>query len=1302
MNNRMIRQLFFSDSPGLSAFKLERLQQTLQNAGITAGLRAVNRIYLLRLTSELDGPSKARLESLLGPLNTAPLNTAGSSDTQNIFVVPRLGTLSPWSSKATDIAHIAGLQQIERLETGLIFQFDSAIAAESIAPFVHDRMTETVLTEADKALQVFDEAPSRPLRRVPLLEQGISALERANTEWGLALSCEEIAYLAKHYQEAQRDPSDAELMMFGQINSEHCRHKIFNASWTIDGEEMSKTLFGMIRETHQAAPDGVLSAYVDNAAVAEGSDSSRFHPDRNHQWQASAESVPYLMKVETHNHPTAISPDPGAATGAGGEIRDEAATGRGGRPKAGLCGFSVSHLRIPGHEQPWEGPESRPDRIASPISIMTEGPLGAAAYNNEFGRPNLAGYFRCFEQRLPNADNERYGYHKPIMIAGGIGNVRSDHVQKQAVPVDALLVVLGGPAMLIGLGGGAASSMQSGASSEDLDFASVQRANPELERRCQEVIDRCWEMGDGNPIISIHDIGAGGLSNGLPELVDADDRGGQFQLRDIQSADPSLSPMEIWCNESQERYVLAIAPENRELFGQFCERERAPWAVVGTATAERQLQLIDSQSAEKPVDMPMQVLLGNTPPMQRDVIRAESPSRDFSLDQIELADAINRVLQFPTVASKSFLITIGDRSVGGVVARDQMVGPWQTPVADCAVTLAGFSGHSGEAMAMGERPPVALLSGPASARLAVSEALLNILSADVASPADVRFSANWMAACGVPGQDACLYDTVEAISQTCQALGIAIPVGKDSLSMRTQWQENATDKSVHSPVSLVVTGFSKVGDVRKTLTPELRGQGELVLVSLNPSAQRLGASALAQVYDGLTANGSSEDSADLQDAASLTAVFQLVNQWRDRLTAYHDVSDGGLLVTLLEMAFASRCGLNIALPNEQAAIDFLFNEEPAIVVQVDDVDGFILSAKSLQLTATVVASRSSPESADADIVIRQANAELFRGQTHALLQTWSNTSFAVSEQRDDPSCAAEEQASLGDINDPGMSCIIPEAAAARIVPAPAVVGTAPKVAVLREQGVNSQVEMAWAFSRAGFQAVDVHMNDLRNGSATLEDFQVAVAPGGFSFGDVLGAGRGWAAGILSHSQLRDQFEAFFNRQNTLALGVCNGCQMMSELRALIPGTDHWPSFQANRSGRFEGRTSLVEILPSRSVFLDGLSGMQLPIAVAHGEGRVVYGNNTDQASLAAGQQLSMRYVSNTGSAASSYPANPNGSPDGLTGFCNNDGRITIMMPHPERVVRNDCLSWKPESFSERWGEDSPWLAMFSNAKLASS
>jgi phosphoribosylformylglycinamidine synthase len=1287
--------LILRGAPALSEFRLNKLQQRLQVACGAAVDVYAEYVHFVDVDAALDDAAQARLERLLayGPRRVA--RQAGGS---LFLVVPRPGTISPWSSKATDIARNCGLSAVRRIERGIAYwtgdEVNDDARCQALAGVLHDRMTEAVLGDFDAAACLFDRAQPAPMRRVQVIAGGRDALAQANGELGLALSDDEIDYLVESFTALGRDPSDVELMMFAQANSEHCRHKIFNASWTIDGEQQPQSLFGMIRHTTERAPGGVLSAYRDNAAVIQGSEGYRFYPNpETRVYGRHDEQIHILMKVETHNHPTAISPEPGAATGAGGEIRDEGATGLGGKPKAGLCGFSVSDLRIPGAEQPWEEDFGRPGRIVSALDIMLEGPIGAAAFNNEFGRPNLLGYFRTYEERVPGAGaDELRGYHKPIMLAGGIGNIRADHVAKSGFAAGTPLIVLGGPAMLIGLGGGAASSMASGASSEDLDFASVQRANPEMERRCQEVIDRCWQRGAANPIVFIHDVGAGGLSNALPELVHDAGRGGDFELRDVPNDDPGMSPMEIWCNEAQERYVLAVAAERLAEFEQICARERCPYAVVGHATEDQRLRLGDRHFDATPIDMPMGLLFGKPPRMQRDVETVRPGLRPLDLGDVDIAQAADRVLRLPTVADKTFLVTIGDRSITGLVARDQMVGPWQVPVADVAVTLADYDGYAGEAMSLGERTPLALIDAPAAGRMAVGEALTNLLSARIGDIGDVKLSANWMAAANHPGEDARLYETVRAVAmELCPALGIAIPVGKDSMSMKTVWQQDGECREMTAPLSLIVSAFAPVRDARKTLTPQLRtdlGDSDLILVDLGCGRNRLGGSALAQVYRQL-----GDRVPDLDDPDMLRALFTVVQELNDEclVIACHDRADGGLFTTLCEMAFAGRCGLDIDLAGLSADdLAVLFNEELGVVLQVrhSDSDDVLnrLEQAGLGECCQIIGTVSEGDR----IRIVHGARPVFSASRVQLHQAWSSTTLQMQSLRDEPACAAEEHARIA-AADPGLSVHLSFDHNEDIA-APFAVRGRPRVAILREQGVNGQVEMAASFNKAGFECVDVHMSDILAGDVVLDGFQGLVACGGFSYGDVLGAGEGWAKSILFNDRARDQFSAFFAREDTFGLGVCNGCQMLSNLKSLIPGTEHWPHFVRNRSEQFEARLVMVAVEQTPSILLDGMAGSRLPIVVAHGEGRAEFASDAQRAAVQ--PQVALRYIENSGEVAQRYPANPNGSPDGITGLTSADGRVTIMMPHPERVVRAVQHSWHPDD----WREDAPWRRLFRNAR----
>ncbi|MDT8896328.1 phosphoribosylformylglycinamidine synthase [Halomonas sp. I1] len=1296
-------------APALSAFRHARLLDVLRSVAPDVEALEADHVHFVDHDGELADDDRQLLERLLDDGTARKASPGGRGCL--FLVVPRIGTQSPWSSKATDIAHNCGLTQIRRLERGIAYRVHfagelSEADFEAVTAALHDRMTETVLFDASDAARLFEHHQPAPLGQVDLLGGGREALETANTELGLALAEDEIDYLCEAFQGLERNPTDVELMMFAQANSEHCRHKIFNADWVVDGEAQPRSLFKMIKNTFEASPDDILSAYSDNAAVIRGSEAGRFFAapltgktaDRA-VYGTHQEPVNILMKVETHNHPTAIAPHPGAATGAGGEIRDEGATGTGGKPKAGLTGFTVSNLRIPDFVQPWEAFDyGKPERITSALSIMLEGPIGGAAFNNEFGRPNLTGYFRSYEQDALGTDGiERRGYHKPIMIAGGYGNIREDHVQKGEIPVGGKLIVMGGPAMLIGLGGGAASSMASGASSADLDFASVQRDNPEIERRAQEVIDRCWSLGDDNPIRFIHDVGAGGLSNALPELVKDGERGGRFALREVPNAEPGMSPLEIWCNEAQERYVLAVAPDDLETFEALCRRERCPYAVVGEATEAHHLEVRDGHFESRPVDLPMSVLFGKPPKMQREFVRQERELPGIMLDNLDLREAMDRVLRLPTVASKSFLITIGDRSITGQVARDQMVGPWQVPVADVAVTTATFDTHAGEAMAMGERPPVALIDPAASARLAVAETITNLAAAPIAKLGDIKLSANWMSAASHPGENQALYDAVHAVGmELCPALGIAVPVGKDSMSMRTAWEEGDEEKSITSPLSLITTGFAPVTDALRTLTPEInleQDESDLILVDLGEGRNRLGGSALAQVYGQI-----GDECPDLDDPEDLKAFFSVIQGLNadGKLLAYHDRSDGGLLVTLLEMAFAAHAGLEIKLDwlidEPTDAFNALFAEELGAVIQV-----------SREHTEEVLAQFAGAGIETCGVIARpryddQVRVTLFEEpllETTRLLtqRTWSETSYRMQALRDNAECAKSEFDGLLDGRDPGLSAA-PTFDVDEDITAPFVNTARPAMAVLREQGVNGHLEMAWAFDRAGFEAVDVHMSDILEGRVSLEDFKGLVACGGFSYGDVLGAGGGWAKSVLFNERARDQFAGFFGRDDSFALGVCNGCQMLSQLKELIPGAEDWPRFVRNESEQFEARVSMVRVEQSASILLAGMEGSRLPIAVAHGEGRAEFRDSAHLRRMQGSAQVALRYLDNQGQATTRYPANPNGSPGGITGLTTPDGRVTVMMPHPERVARAVTNSWRPAE----WTRDGAWMRLFRNAR----
>ena len=1290
------RVLRLPGAPALSGFRIEKLLERVRAlepavTGLTARF-----VHFAALERALSPTERERLERLL---TYGPTLAPGESGGQALLVVPREGTISPWSSKASDIARNCGLTAVQRIERGIEYRLTASrpLAPEALTRLsaaLLDRMTEMALLDAAEAGRLFRHAAPRPLRRVAL-GGGRAALEQANREMGLALSTDEIDYLLESFAQLGRDPSDAELMMFAQANSEHCRHKIFNARWVINGREQTESLFAMIRYTHERHPEGVLSAYRDNAAVIEGGEGLRYFPDPlSGAYRARREPIDILMKVETHNHPTAISPFPGAATGSGGEIRDEGATGRGAKPKAGLTGFSVSNLSLPGYERPWEQPFGRPGRIASALEIMLEAPIGAASFNNEFGRPALCGYFRTFELHCAgDAPGRVRGYHKPIMLAGGLGNVRRAHVEKCEIPPGAQLIVLGGPAMLIGLGGGAASSVGSGASDAELDFASVQRGNAEIQRRAQEVIDGCWARGAANPILLIHDVGAGGLSNAVPEAVAHSNRGARVDLRAIPSAESGLSPLELWCNEAQERYVVLVTAEDLPAFRAIAERERCPFAVIGELDDTGRLTVSDPLLGDDPVDMPLEVLLGKPPRMTRDVKSVAPPRTPFDTTGLEVREALYRVLRLPAVADKTFLITIGDRTVGGLISRDPLVGPWQVPVSDVAVTLADHEGVRGEAMAIGERTPVAVLDAPASGRLAVAEALTNILAADIERLGDICLSANWMAACGEPGEDAALYETVRAVGrELCPALGIAIPVGKDSLSMRTRWSEGGLEKSVVAPVSLIISAFAPVGDVRKTLTPVLRTDVPSALWLIDLGRQRLGGSALAQVYGAM-----GREPADLDDPQMLIRLAAALTELRRAglPLAYHDRSDGGLIVTLLEMAFAGHCGLEIELPAARGApLAQLFAEEPGVVLQIGAGEEDALRAVLTRHGLTEYALRLGAPQRPMRVQVGCAGRVLLDESWRDLRAAWSETSWQMRRLRDDPRCADEEYAAQIDERDPGLTVDLrfdPD----EDIAAPYLGGTArPRLAVLREQGVNSHNETAAIFERAGFAPYDVHMTDLIAGRHALRDFVGMVACGGFSYGDVLGAGEGWAKSILFNDALREQFQAFFERRDTFALGVCNGCQMFAALKHIIPGTEHWPRFVTNRSEQYESRLALVEILESPSVLLAGMAGSVLPIAVAHGEGRAEFASVSAEQACLSSALVAVRYVDHYRKPATTYPYNPNGSPSGIAAISNADGRVTITMPHPERSVRSAQNSWRPVVA----GEYSGWMRLFRNAR----
>ena len=1282
----------------LSGFRVEKLLQKAAALGLPQADLKSEFWYFVHSTADLDGAAVEKMQALLEAKRVE--NVPQVSEGLHLFLItPRIGTISPWSSKSTDIAHNCGLDGVERIERGMAVYVSGSLHDKERAQWaslLHDRMTESVLPDFQSAEQLFAAHEDQSFDTVDVLGGGRAALEAADKNMGLALSSDEMDYLLENYRALNRNPSDVELMMFAQANSEHCRHKIFNADFILNGEKQPKSLFRMIRDTHEASPQGTVVAYKDNSSVIEGAQIERFYPnaDQGQAYGFHKENTHIIMKVETHNHPTAIAPFAGAATGAGGEIRDEGATGRGSRPKAGLTGFTTSNLQIPGFRQPWEQDYGKPEHIASPLDIMTDGPLGGAAFNNEFGRPNLLGYFRTFEAEK---NGTVHGYHKPIMIAGGLGNIQAEQTHKHEIPEGALLIQLGGKGMLIGLGGGAASSMDTGSNSADLDFNSVQRGNPEIERRAQEVIDRCWQLGKGNPIIAIHDVGAGGLSNAFPELVNDAGRGAVFELRDVPLEEHGMSPLQIWCNESQERYVLSILPEDLDKFRAICERERCPFAVVGTATDDGRLQVRDELFGNSPVDLPLNVLLGKPPKTTRTDETQKQPAQAFSAAQYDLKESAYRVLRLPAVAAKNFLITIGDRTVGGMTHRDQMVGAWQTPVADCAVTLMGFNTHRGEAMSMGEKPALALFDAPASGRMCVGEALTNIAATHIGALGNIKLSANWMAACGVKGEDEKLYRTVDAVSQLCQSLGVSIPVGKDSLSMKTVWQENGAQKSVVSPLSLIISAFAPVQDVRKTVTPDIKPVADsvLLLVDLGFGKARMGGSALTQVWNDL--GGESPDI----DADTLKVFYDIMQQLvaEEKLLAYHDRSDGGLFATLAEMAFAGRTGLNIDLEEDFAMErlvenrcdqDILFNEELGAVIQIRHEDLHYVQALFEQHEfPEILYQIGQPEIGSSDIKIGDTVFALADLQA-----AWQETSHQIQRLRDNPACADSEFALLADKERSKLFADLTFDLKDDIA-APYLSGSLqPKIAILREQGVNGHVEMAAAFTRAGFQAVDVHMSDLLSSRADLADFQMLAACGGFSYGDVLGAGEGWAKTILFNDRLRDQFAAFFARPDTLALGVCNGCQMMSNLAEIIPGADGWAKFKRNESEQFEARLSMVRVPKSPSLILDEMAGSALPVVVSHGEGRADFAHIGGE--VPSSLHIALQYTDGLGEVTQQYPLNPNGSPQGIAGITSADGRVTIMMPHPERVYRTAQMSWCPEEWKAF--ELGGWYRLFAAAR----
>ncbi len=1269
----------------LSAFRINKLNHKNLQA---------HEIYLICSNIELTTDEINKLEKLLNGnrVNDIQLNN------NNLLIIPRIGTVSPWSSKATEIAKRCMLQNVTRIERGLYYSSDTPITHLNI----HDNMTESVLSINQDFTQIFATIEGSTYTEIDIIQSGKQALNTVNNQLGLALSTDEIDYLYNNYTKLNRNPTDIELMMFSQANSEHCRHKIFNAKFIINGIEQEKTLFQMIRDTHKHAPQNVLVAYNDNSSVIAGAQSKRFHSTiSSHQYDYHDDVTHILMKVETHNHPTAISPFSGAATGSGGEIRDEGATGRGSKPKAGLCGFSVSNLNIPNKHNIWEANSCQtPNSIATPLTIMLDGPIGAASFNNEFGRPNLCGYFRVFEQKI---NGVQYGYHKPIMLAGGYGNISEKHLYKQDVTNNALIIQIGGPGFLIGLGGGSASSLNSGENLEHLDFNSVQRANPEMQRRAQEVIDACWSLGNDNPIISIHDVGAGGLSNAMPELVHASNMGAKFEIRNIQIEETSMSPMEIWCNESQERYVLAINEQNLDLFKQICARENCPMSVIGVATIEPQLIVSDSKYNNTPIDINMDILLGKPPQTIKDVSIDESVNLDSRLHSndntnnnvqdsktksiFDLEESITRVLSHPSVASKAFLINIGDRSVGGHTVRDQMVGPWQVPVADCAITTLDYVNYIGEVMAIGEKPPIATLNAAASGRMAIAESITNIMSCYISDLNDIKLSANWMASCGSPNQDALLYETVSAVSELCQTLGIAIPVGKDSLSMKMQSNNN----TVISPISVIISAFSKTPDVRKHSTPELKNHENTSIFLLRLNKQmRMGASILEEVYSQI-----STSTPDIDDPLQLQNLFKVIQRLHREniILAYHDISDGGLLTSLYEMMFASKIGLDINIKNDNL-IHSLFNEECGIVLQINDNHINYLSSQAAS-NNLYLEYLGNPLADDKKLYISHNGTLVYSKNIIELQQIWSNVSYQMQLLRDNPECAHSEYKNL---DNPGLFSKLTfdnkQLIQTKLLNFN---HTRPRVAILREQGVNGHIEMAVAFNKAGFDAYDVHMNDILSGKVKLNEYIGLIACGGFSYGDVLGAGVGWANSILYNPYLFDEFSQFFARPDTFSLGVCNGCQMMSNLASIIPGADNFPKFKRNLSEQFEARMCMVEINKSPSILFSDMHGSQLPIIVSHGEGRAEFDLPQDQKaeriSLLNTAQITMQYIDNNGKITHEYPYNPNGSPEGIAALCNADGRFNIMMPHPERITRTINMSWHDKN----WGENSPWFNLFLNA-----
>ncbi|AIL32411.1 phosphoribosylformylglycinamidine synthase [Basilea psittacipulmonis DSM 24701] len=1326
----------FYGKSALSQFQIERLKDKLSQYAITQ-IRAQYEYYVFAHEA-LSESEHIRLKQILDIDDDWKKN-----ETLVLRVLPRMGTISPWASKATDIVHNCGLSNIARVERGVRFLFETKKgllggfaslnqeAQEFISSLIHDRMTEMVVGEEYHAGQLFQTLNPKPLQQVDVLNRGVSALQEANVQLGLALSEDEIEYLESSFKRLGRNPTDVELMMFAQANSEHCRHKIFNATWTIDGVQKDKTLFGMIKDTHIKHPQGTVVAYSDNAAIMEGTSVKRFYPDTNLKYANHERLTHTLMKVETHNHPTAIAPFPGAATGSGGEIRDEGATGRGAKPKAGLCGFTVSHLNIPTLPESWEkNALVPPERMASALDIMIDGPIGAAAFNNEFGRPNLLGYFRSYEQQ----EQQHWGYHKPIMLAGGMGAIDDALTHKNEIPDGALLIQLGGAGMRIGMGGGAASSMASGSNTAALDFDSVQRGNPELQRRAQEVIDACWRLLEDNPIIAIHDVGAGGLSNAFPELVNDADKGAVFDLSRVNLEESGMSAAEIWSNESQERYVLSILPKDLPRFDELAKRERCPYSVVGIATKEKVLRVVEGEGlpgeAEatstqeaavlRPVDVPIDVILGKPPRMTRTVEHEATTVSAFDPVSQDLVSVAKSVMRHPTVANKTFLITIGDRSVGGLCSRDQMVGPWQVPVADCAVTLDGYETYTGQAMSMGEKTPLAVANAPASGRMAIAEAITNLVAADIDDISRVKLSANWMAACGSKGQDAALYDTVEAVSQMCQEVGLAIPVGKDSLSMRTNWSQDDQTHTVLSPVSLVISAFASVNDVRQTLTPILKNEPSvLILIDLGLGKQRMGGSIVAQVL-----NQYGGEVPDFEHPEHLVSFFKVIRSLaRDnKILAYHDKSDGGLFATVAEMSFASQLGVSlnidmltfdeqvadwgdykirpeqVTVQRDESSFKALFNEEAGAVIQVraSERDHVLQMLREAGLSAYshVIGSLNDKDRIE---IYRDGKCAYEPIDRAELAREWSRVSYEIMSRRENPHTAQAEYDVWLDKSHAGLKGQVDFDPQENIAAPYIATGARPKVAILREQGCNSQLEMAWAFNQAGFDAYDVHMTDLLAKRQHLQDFKGLVAVGGFSYGDVLGAGEGWARTILCHDELSQQFAQWFERPDVFALGVCNGCQMMAALASMIPGAENWPRFTQNQSARYEARLSLVEVMDSASIFFKGMAGSIMPVAVAHGEGYANFGLQGDAEKVA----RCVRYVDGSGQPTERYPFNPNGSANGLTGVTTNDGRFTIMMPHPERVTRNVMMSWHPEKWGPKdtGGDATPWQRMFQNARV---